>query len=341
MIRVGIDLTPLNNQSKYRGIGKYTQRLIASLRSVKDIELTSLPNEADIVHYPFFDFFFLTLPFVKPKKTVVTIHDCIPLAFPDQYPPGIKGRAKFLIQKQSLKGVEAVITDSESSKKDIVKYLDYPAEKIWVVYLAADPCFGIVEDKKEKDKIKEKYMLPDKFVLYVGDVNYNKNLSNLIKAYSQVKDKADLVFVGKSFENKTLKEVKEILFLIKELNLEKKVHFPGYIPDSDLKVVYNLASVYCLISLYEGFGLGVLEAMSCGCPVVASKLSSLPEAAGDAALLVDPYSKDEIGKAIGKLLGSKKEREEYAKKGVKRAGLFSWEKVAEETAEVYKKVVKK
>lgn len=339
MIRVGIDLTPLNNQSKYRGIGKYTQRLIASLRGVKDIELASLPSEADLVHYPFFDFFFLTLPLIKPKKTVVTIHDCIPLAFPDQYPPGVKGKAKFLIQKQSLKKVNAVITDSESSKKDIVKYLNFPAEKIHVVYLAADPSFGLVEDKKEKDKIKEKYKLPDKFVLYVGDVNYNKNLPSLIKAFSQVRDKADLVLVGKSFENKNLNEVKEILSLIKELGLEGKVHFTGYATDADLKVIYNLASVYCLVSLYEGFGLGVLEAMSCGVPVITSNISSLPEAAGEAALQVNPYSINEITQALKKLLENEKTRKEYIQKGLKRAGLFSWDNTALETVKVYKRIV--
>lgn len=339
MIRVGIDLTPLNNQSKYRGIGKYTQRLIASLRGVKDIELASLPSEADLVHYPFFDFFFLTLPLIKPKKTVVTIHDCIPLAFPDQYPPGVKGKAKFLIQKQSLKKVNAVITDSESSKKDIVKYLNFPAEKIHVVYLAADPSFGLVEDKKEKDKIKEKYKLPDKFVLYAGDVNYNKNLTSLIKAYSQVRDKADLVLVGKSFENKNLREVEEILLLIKELGLEGKVHFTGYATDADLKVIYNLASVYCLVSLYEGFGLGVLEAMSCGVPVITSNISSLPEAAGEAALQVNPYSINEITQALKKLLENEKTRKEYIQKGLKRAGLFSWDNTALETVKVYKRIV--
>ncbi|MBU2577823.1 glycosyltransferase family 4 protein [Patescibacteria group bacterium] len=343
MIRVGIDLSPLDDQSKYRGIGKYTERLVGALKKVSDIELIDYSKEknVDLIHYPFFDFFFLTLPLFKPKKTVVTIHDCIPLAFPDQYPPGVKGRSKFLIQRTSLTNASAVITDSENSKNDIVKYLNYPTEKIHVVYLAADSSFGVVKNVKEKNEIRKKYKLPKKFVLYVGDVNYNKNLPSLIKAFSQVRDKADLVLVGKSFENKNLNEVKEILSLIKELGLEEKVHFTGYVADADLKVIYNLASVYCLVSLYEGFGLGVLEAMSCGCPVVTSNLSSLPEAVGDSALLIDPYSIDEISKAIKKFLDSKKEREEYTKKGIKRAGLFSWRKVAEETAEVYKKVTEK
>lgn len=341
MIRIGIDLSPLNNQSKFRGIGKYTERLVNSLRKNPEVFLVDYPREKDIdiIHYPYFDFFFLTLPIFKPKRTIVTVHDCIPLAFPDKYPPGVKGRAKFLVQKTSLKSAAAVITDSESSKKDIVKFLNYPAGKIHVVYLAADSSFGLVKNEEDKEKTRKKYKLPKKFILYAGDVNYNKNLLSLIKAFNKIKEKADLVFVGKSFENKNLKEVKEILSLIKEYKLENKVHFTGYVPDEDLKMVYNLASVYCLISFYEGFGLGVLEAMSCGTPVVTSNLSSLPEAAGEAALKVNPYSISEIANALNTLLENEKIRKEYIDKGFKRAGRFSWDRVARETVAVYKKTI--
>jgi len=293
-----------------------------------------------LVHYPYFDFFFFTLPLVKSKKTLVTLHDCTPLVFPENYPVGFEGRINFFLQKMSLKSVKAVLTDSENSKKDIIKYLAVPPEEIYVIYLAADPIYQKLNTNDLKQKTKLKYNLPEKFLLYVGDVNYNKNLLGLIKAFNLVKEgELNLVLVGRAFENRELSEVKILFSSIKDLNLGRKVRFLGFVPDEDLVSVYNLASVYCQPSFYEGFGLQILEAMACGCPVVTSNISSLPEIAGDAAVLVNPNSVAEIARGIKKLLEEKNFRDEKIQAGFSQAKKFSWDKTAEETIKVYEKLL--
>lgn len=346
MIKVGIEISSLNGSSRFRGIGMYSSRLITALEHSEGVGVVQTAagdklDNIDILHYPYFDFFFLTLPLVKKVKTVVTIHDCIPLVFPDQYPTGINGKIKFAIQKYSLKNVDAILTDSESSKKDIVRFLTVPENKIHVVYLAADPIFKKLPDNSEKLKIvSKKYKLPSEYLLYVGDVNYNKNLIRLIEAFSKVDDEnLHLVIVGKSFENKTLKETKQILNMIEALNISKRVHLTGFIPNEDLLVIYNLAKVYCMPSLYEGFGLQILEAMACGVPVVTSNVSSTSEISGKAALLVNPLNTDEISAAINKLTTDKIFRDKMIKLGSDQVNNFSWNKTAQETINVYRKVL--
>lgn len=346
MIRVGIETSSLNGSSQFRGIGMYSSRLITALEHSEEVEVAQTAaggrlDNIDILHYPYFDFFFLTLPLVKKVKTVVTIHDCIPLVFPDKYPTGIKGKIKFSIQKYSLKNVDAVLTDSESSKKDIMEFLNVPKEKINVVYLAADPIFKKLPNGSEiLGKVSRKYKLPSEYMLYVGDVNYNKNLIRLIDAFSKVDDENfHLVMVGKSFENKILKETKQILNLIEALNISKRVHLPGFIPDEDLLVIYNLAKIYCMPSLYEGFGLQILEAMACGVPVITSGVSSTSEISGKAALLVNPLKTEEISAAIKKLMADKLFRDKMIKLGSDQVNNFSWNKTAQETINVYRKVL--
>jgi len=342
-MRVAIDVSPLKNANRYRGVGIYTQQLVKSLQSLKIsnfscqlVENKSMIKDSDLIHYPFFDLFFLTLPLKKTKPTVVTIHDVIPLIFPEHFPPGIRGNLKFQIQKFSLKNTKAIITDSENSKKDLFKYLNYPKDKIHVVPLAPAEEFKELKIENYKLKIKQKYQLPEKFILYVGDVNYNKNIPGLIKALAGLKEKMSLVLVGKAFKDESLKETREIIQLINSLRLGKRVIRLGWIPDKDLVAVYNLASAYCQPSFYEGFGLPVLEAMSCGCPVVAAKNSSLVEICGQAAMMVDPNDINDMIRGLGQALNK---REELIKKGLLQAKKFSWQKTAQQTYEVYQKVV--
>jgi len=357
-MKVAIDVSPLKNANRYRGVGIYTQQLVKSLQSLNIsnfscqlIEDKTMVKDSDLIHYPFFDLFFLTLPLKKPKPTVVTIHDVIPLIFPEHYPAGIRGSLKFQTQKFSLKGVKAVITDSENSRKDIFKYLNYPKNKIYVVPLAPGKEFRPITNHQSLTTIKHKYQLPETFVLYVGDVNYNKNIIGFIKAFKKLNtsdgdrpslrghdsSEVRLVLIGKAFTDENLKETKEIIQLINSLKLSKKVIRLGWIPpDKDLVVLYNLASVYCQPSFYEGFGLPVLEAMACGCPVVAAKTSSLPEICGSAAIMVDPYNLDDMIKGLKKALVK---QEELRDKGFQQVKKFSWGKTAQKTYEIYQKVV--
>jgi len=352
-MKVAINTSPLKNENRYRGIGIYTEQLVKSLGllSASDffcrlVEDKTIIEDDDLIHYPFFDPFFLTLPLKKAKPTVVTIHDVIPLIFPEYYPPGIKGSLKLQIQKFSLKSVKAVITDSENSKRDIVKYLNYPQEKIYVVPLAPSQVFKPITNQRTLDNLKKKYQLPENFILYVGDVNYNKNIPGLIKAFAKFdkvnkadknnKEKISLVLVGKAFVDEKLAENKEIKKLINSLKLDKKVIRLGWLPDKDLVALYNLASVYCQPSFYEGFGLPVLEAMACGCPVVAANVSSLPEICGQAAIMVEANDIDDMIKGLAEAL---RRKEELREKGFQQVKKFNWQKTAQKTYEVYQKVV--
>jgi len=346
-IKVHIDDQPLKNESAFRGVGEYTRNLIEALGKQKNLILVQKDEDSDVVHYPYFDLFFLILPFFKKRPTVVTIHDVTPLIFPEHYPPGMRGNLKFKIQRFSLKSTEAVITDSVSSKKDIVKYLGFPEEKTFVIYLAPRKEFGRLATGNWQLAIREKYKLPDRFVLYVGDVNYNKNILGLVRAFAKTQrfkdskiQRSGMVLVGKAFENRELPEVRVILQLIEELGLVNEVKVLGFVPTKDLVGIYNCATVYCQPSFYEGFGLPVLEAMACGCPVVAANTASLPEICGDAAVMVNPNDIGSIADGLKKLIRDENLRRDLTEKGLEQAQKFSWEKAAGETVKVYERILR-
>jgi glycosyltransferase involved in cell wall biosynthesis len=354
-MKISIDTSPLKSGHQFRGIGIYTKRLIEALKKVDkkneylfiNHQSSIISHQIDLVHYPYFDLFFLTLPLKKPWPTVVTIHDVIPLVFPKKYPKGIKGWIKFQVQKFSLKSAQAVITDSENSKKDIVRYLGYPKDKIYVIPLAPGEEFKklVINHPPAGEAgwslvIKQKYQLPDAFVLYVGDVNWNKNVPGLIRAFKKIKKSGfQLVLIGKAFEDESLSETKKIIRLIEQLNLSNRTKILGFVPDEDLVAIYNLATCYCQPSFYEGFCLPVLEAMACGTPVVCGKTSSLPEVVGEAGVFVNPEDDNDIAKGLKKVLENKAIYNRLRKKGFKRVKQYSWPKTARETINVYQKVL--
>lgn len=350
-MKVAIDVSPLKTAHRFRGIGVYAQNLTEALKKHSDanfqvelVEKGKISGDTDLIHYPYFDLFWMTLPLIKKKKTVVTVHDVIPLIFPDEYPPGIKGKVKFQIQKLSLRGVRAVICDSESSKKDIFSYLNYPKEKTFVVYLAPSDKFRPLEPKTQNLKlIIRKYSLPNRFVLYVGDVNYNKNVLGLVKACKNIK--SPLVIVGKQaaqgeFDQAHI-ENQPLVQLIKQYGKDPQVLRLGYVPDEDLVGLYNLATVYCQPSFYEGFGLPVLEAMASGTPVVTSNQSSLPEIVGRAVVMIDPYDTNDLANGLTVAIEDEDLREDLIQRGLNQVKKFSWEKTAGETYQVYREVVQK
>jgi glycosyltransferase involved in cell wall biosynthesis len=346
-MKIAIDVSPLKSAHRFRGIGFYTKHLIQALKAIKKpdfevrlIEKGRLPQAVDLVHYPYFDLFFPTLPLKIMIKTVVTIHDVIPLLFPDHYPPGIRGKLNFSRQKAALKGVSAVITDSQASKKDVAKHLKYPNKKIFVVHLAPQSVVRPIKSKKILDSIMVKYQLPKKFVLYVGDVNYHKNVLGLIKACKRIQ--IPLVIVGKQAVakdfNKNHVENQPLVRLIGQYGNDPDIIRLGFVPDKDFAAIYNLASVYCQPSFYEGFGLPVLEAMVAGTPVVAAKAGSLPEVCGEAALMVSPEKPDHLAMGIQKVLSDKNLCDRLIKSGFQQVKKFSWEKTAAETINIYRKV---
>lgn len=341
-MKVAIDTTPLKSGHSVRGIGSYTQKLIASIKNIPQIELETfdgrnIPN-ADIVHYPYFDLFFRTLPVGKSQKRIVTIHDVIPLVFPNRFPAGIRGYVNLFFQKRALKNTDHVICDSEASKKDIIDKLSFPKGKISVIYLAASANFKKIEDQKKLLETSKKFKLPKKFALFVGDVNWNKNIGGLLNsiAITQI----PLVMVGAAIVDGQITETRALNKLIRKLKLENKVTKTGFVTEEELVSLYNLAAVTLLPSFYEGFGLPVIESMACGTPIVCADNSSLSEIAGSLAIFCDPQDPNDISKKTQKVLHlSKNARANLSAKLIKRASTFTWEKTAEETVRVYKKVI--
>ncbi len=346
-MKILIDTSPLDSGHAIRGIGTYTRLLTQNLEQNKDIQVVRSETQdatgfnPDLIHYPYFDLFFSTLPLIKKHPTVVTIHDVIPLVFPEKYPPGIKGRTRLIAQKTALKNVKAIITDSESSKKDIKEYLGVPDKKIHVVYLAANPELKSADDKDIR-RVRRKYKLPKNYVLYVGDINYNKNIPQLIKAVRYLPEKIKLVCLGKSFFEQEISEWNWIETQLALSNVEKRVKFLNNVPGGktkDMAAIYSGAECYIQPSLYEGFGLPVLEAMQCQTPVVSTRNSSLREVGGENVVYVESDA-NSIAKGINQVLSwSKTQRNKHLKESLKWSQKFSWKKTAQQTMEVYKKIL--
>ena len=348
-MRIAIDVSPFQSGHKIRGVGKYTELLIRALKQYKSEHSyhsftrgQSIPKNIDLVHYPFFDPFFLTLPFLKFRPTVVTVHDLIPIAHAQHFPRGIRGEVKWQIQRLSLRGAKEVITDSKASKQDIRTFAGVPLNNISVVYLAPLEIFHPNKDSNALSRVSKFLLLPHRFILYVGDVNWNKNIPGLLRAFALIRKKVNglkLVLVGKQFLNTDLIETQIINALIKSLNINSFVLRLGFVSEINLAAVYGLASVYVQPSFAEGFGFPVLEAMACGCPVVAANVSSLPEIAGPSKL-VDPTKAQSIADGMLWMLNkSESERKMLIHEGNDWVKRFSWRQVAKETVAVYEKAL--
>lgn len=344
-MRVVIDVSPLKSGHQYRGIGVYTKNLYKALTSLRDgndyiLTTKSVQANADVVHYPFFDFYFLSLPLYKKVPCAVTIHDTIPLVYKDQYPAGIKGAIKFRLQQMSLRGVKKILTDSTQSKNDIKHYLKQASDKVVTIPLAADDRF-IVPKRSVIEKVKVKYGLQRPYLIYVGDINYNKNIIHLIKSFRRFSAELDLVLVSRAL-GKNIHESQTIHALIEELHLQQQAICLTTVPSEpldDLQALYSGAEWLIQPSLYEGFGLPVLEAWGCGTPVISSTGGSLKELISDAAVSFNPNSSAEMEQAIASALAmTKSERKQMIQRGHKRASQFSWKETARQTAEVYEKI---
>ncbi len=351
-MNIAIDISPIEGKSslqhRVRGTGFYINNLKRSLIKYfpdnKYIFFTrgqKLPKDTDLVHYPYFEPFFLTLPVSNKNPFVVTVHDLTPLVFPKYFQKGVRGSFKWLIQKVSLRKADLIISDSLSSKKDIIKFTGIKENKINVIYLAAGENFKKLEIGNWKSEIKRKYNLPDRFLLYVGDVTWNKNLPRLVEATK--KSKIPLVMVGKALVSEDFDKKnpwnQDLVTIQNSVKEDKNIILPGFVETEDLVALYNLATVFVMPSMYEGFGLPILEAMACGCPVITTKEGSIPEVAGDSAFYVNAYSLDDMADGIKKVFNDEKLQKILSQKGLLQAKKFSWEKTAEETIKVYEKVL--
>lgn len=345
---IAIDISPLSDGNSIRGVGYYTKNLVTALQK----EVTSNPDyqhfhiqlitddsqlttDFDLIHYPFFDTFKLTLPLRSHTPTIVTVHDLIPIQFGDHFPVGLKGKISWLIQKYRLKHVDYLLTVSNYSKYSIHKLTNYPLDRIYVTYEA--PSFSVPKFTSTLlSKIKNKYHLPDKFILFVGDINWNKNIPSLVQAC--LKLRYPLIVVGKSaanFNTPIHPWTKDIIYLQEQVKNNPLINLVGFIPDNELPFFYKLATIYCQPSYAEGFGLTPIEAMSAGCPVVYSQESSLGEIMDFNGIYFDPYKSDELEHSLKKMWVSNKLRQKYSKLGLKRAKHFNWQYTAIQTLSVY------
>ncbi|MDP8259083.1 MAG: glycosyltransferase family 1 protein [Candidatus Aadella gelida] len=356
-MRIGIDAQSAAGKST--GIGFYTRNLINYIEktgeasferfvSGKDdlntIERIKWENSGllrsarkdkiDLLHVPGF----AGPMFKRGIKTVTTVHDLIGMIYPENL-----GRvSRFYWQKwlpTCVKNSDIIIADSENTKNDIIRLLGVPEEKICVILLAVDDKFRPLETAT-LDIVRKKYGLSDKFMLNVGTIEPRKNISGLVEAFtSYIKDysgEMDLVLVGK--KDWGYRQVKR---RVEELGVADRVVFTDYVDDDDLPALYNLAKLFVYPSFYEGFGLPVLEALSSGCPVIASNVSSIPEIVGEAGILLAPDDTEGLTNSFKKFDENRSMQLELSDMGIERSKKFSWQRTAEETLDVYRKILKK
>ena len=284
-------------------------------------------NRIDVLHSPGF-----VIPFLSRAKNIVTIADMTFMTHPQVHT--LFKRAYFgLFMPCSIRKADTVLAISESTKKDILDLVKVDPDKIQVTHLAHGGEFRLIDKKKAKGFATTKYKINPPFIIFVGMIEPRKNLARVFTAFSEMKKDGmmhKLVIVGKKGW-----KYKEIFEIARKLDLDKDIVFTGYVPDKDLAILYNAAEMLVYPCLYEGFGIPVLEAMACGCPVITSNVSSMPEVAGDAALLVDPESTENIKSAMSRLIKDRKLNQDMVKRGLKRSDEFSWEGCARETLKAY------
>lgn len=283
-------------------------------------------EKLDILHCPF--------PWAAqnlPCKLVVTIHD---VAY-SRYPENMTGWMSFSMNKmipRTLKRADKIIANSQFTKLEYLELYPWLNEnQIIVTHLGTNSMFTMVAKESLHD-IQLKYSITSRFILSVCTLEPRKNLKRLLQAFALVKDKIDHDFIlagAYGWKNK------ELYSIINSLGIASRVKFIGHVPLNDLVKLYNLADMFAYVSIYEGFGIPPLEAMACGCPVISSNNTSLPEVVGDAAYKIDPFEMEDIANAIQTLANDEDLKKKYSEQGLVQAKIFSWEKCAQQTLEVY------
>ena len=285
----------------------------------------------DLYHTP--DFF---LPPVKRRThTLVTVHDLSFVREPDTTMLGMSRQLNTWVPR-SVERADHVIAVSQATKQDLIDLYHTPPEKISVLYHGVTPNFNPIQNPEKLKLICQKYHLGDQpFILSVGTLQPRKNYRRLIQAFAQLDTPASLVIAGGKGWH-----YQEIFAEVNQHRLQERVRFPGFIDDDDLPGLYSAAALFVYPSLYEGFGLPVLEAMACGTPVIASNTSALPEVVGKAGLLVNPLAVEAMAGAMAKVLNNADLSQKLSQAGLKQASKFSWTNMAEKLIKLYKKILK-
>ncbi|HEU5090474.1 MAG TPA: glycosyltransferase family 1 protein [Roseiflexaceae bacterium] len=270
------------------------------------------------------------MPLASPVPSVVTIHDLSPFLFPQTFRRVNRTYTRWAI-KVAARNAAQLLAVSEFTRREMVRWLEVPPERVTVTYNGVGNRFR-PQTPEAIAALKQRHQLPDRFVLFVGTLEPRKNLPTLLEAYARIVRDTDATLViggGKGWL------YDEIFARAEQLNLGKRLHFAGFIDDDELPLWYAAASVFVLPSLYEGFGIPVLEAMACGTPVVTTTSSSLPEVAGNAALIVPPTDSEAMAGALLQLLTDAGLRDELRERGFIQARRFSWRSTAQQTIQVY------
>jgi glycosyltransferase involved in cell wall biosynthesis len=371
-MRITIDYTPAVRQGA--GIGRYTRSLVAALaeydqqneytlfcagvrpqdavwpgnfgvrhsriparwlsaawhRLGMPLAAERLAGKCDIFHSADF-----TLPPLDAAAGVVTVHDLSFLRVPQCADPKLRAFLEGVVPC-AVRRADRVLADSQSTADDLADLLGAPVEKISVVPGGVEPRFRRVRDAEQLKRVQTRYRLPQWFILSVGTLEPRKNFPQLISAYAQLRRQTglphELVIAGKPGWL-----YQEIYDRVKDEGLTQHVHFPGFVADEDLPALYTLADLFVFPSLYEGFGLPPLEAMACGAPVVVSDNSSLPEAVGNAALLVKAEDQEALTDAMARILGNANLRARLTDLGRAQAARFTWRNSAEKLLEAYQR----
>jgi len=264
------------------------------------------------------------------QKQIITVHDILPIKYPESCP-----RMKYYFYYSLpilLNNSQAIICDSENTKKDIIAYHEIKDKPIYVIYMGFNRQHFY---PREKGMVGKKYGVTN-YLLYIGDMRPYKNLERNLEAFARLNLRKFKFVIGGKKDPRFYPRIRK---KIDELFLKDRVVFLDYVPQHDLPHLYSEAAAFVFPSLYEGFGLPPLEAMACGCPVIVSNAASLPEVCGDAAYYVDPYNVQSISEGIYKVLMDDTLRQDLIEKGLERAKLFSWEKSAKEHLKVFKEVL--
>lgn len=301
----------------------------------------SSSSGVQLIHYPYF-----AAPLRCGLPVVVTVHDLIPLILPP-YAGNALARAYSRLVASATRRATAIIADSECSRRDVIRLLNVPEDRVTVVYLAASERFQPMSDSPELAARKHQYGLDDPYVLYLGGIDCRKNVPRLLEAFAEVLRRGSgtrgfptdlkLVIAGSIPTPSSM--FPDVRGQAISLGLEDKVKFLGLVPDEDTPWLYSGAEAFVFPSLYEGFGLPPLEAMACGTPVVCSNAASLPEVVGPAAITVDAEDTAGLASAMERVLTDDNLRCDLRERGLRQARQFSWRKTAEETLRVYHQAV--
>jgi glycosyltransferase involved in cell wall biosynthesis len=277
-----------------------------------------------------------TLPLHHPCRSVVTLHDLTYFLFPHLHtlPKRYFFRLFILL---SARRADALLADSESTRQDAIRLAGADPARIHTALLGVTPEFRPIANRAHLEAVRRKYRLPERYVLFVGLQEPRKNLPALLGAFGSIAGRIPghtLVIAGRQGW-----QMNQLNRQLGRLRLGERVHFTGYVDQDDLPGVYNLADVFVYPSLYEGFGLPVLEGMACGTPVITTNVSSMPEITGEAGVLVPPGDERALAEALLGLLNDPARREALARQGVQRAAGFTWQRTAQQTLAVYRAVL--